>query len=55
MLTTTDPPTAPPGSRPVLAHPHVARLLLGTLIGRLPNGMAPVAILLQVTDQGGAL
>ncbi|MGW1194512.1 MFS transporter [Streptomyces sp. NPDC002536] len=55
MSTTPDHPTAPPGSRPVLAHPHVARLLLGTLIGRLPNGMAPVAILLLVTDQGGSL
>ncbi|MER5782644.1 MFS transporter [Streptomyces mobaraensis] len=55
MLTATDHPTTPPGSRPVLAYPHVARLLLGTLIGRLPNGMAPVAILLLVTDQGGTL
>ncbi|MFI0743011.1 MFS transporter [Streptomyces sp. NPDC021100] len=54
-MTTTAHPTTPPGARPVLAHPHVARLLVGTLIGRLPNGMAPVAILLLVADQGGAL
>ncbi|MCD9193416.1 MFS transporter [Streptomyces albireticuli] len=54
-MTTNNRPTEPPGSRPVLAHPHVARLLLGTLVGRLPNGMAPVAILLLVTDQGGSL
>ncbi|MEJ8650640.1 MFS transporter [Streptomyces sp. MS1.AVA.3] len=42
-------------SRPLLAERHVARLLLGTLTGRLPNGMAPVAILLLVTEQGGTL
>ncbi|MEV0324314.1 MFS transporter [Streptomyces sp. NPDC050658] len=39
----------------LLGQRHVARLLLGTLIGRLPNGMAPVAILLLVTEQGGSL
>ncbi|MFI1183584.1 MFS transporter [Streptomyces sp. NPDC020799] len=54
-MTTNNRPTAPSGSRPVLAHPHVARLLLGTLVGRLPSGMAPVAILLLVADQGGSL
>lgn len=32
--------------RAVLGSPHVARLLGGTLTGRLPNGMAPVAIVL---------
>lgn len=42
-------------SRPLLAERHVARLLLGTLIGRLPNGMVPVAILLLIVEQGGAL
>ncbi|WP_405591643.1 MFS transporter [Streptomyces sp. NBC_01092] len=42
-------------SRPLLAERHVARLLLGTLIGRLPNGMAPVAILLLIAEQGGSL
>ncbi|MET9556817.1 MFS transporter [Streptomyces sp. NPDC006645] len=39
----------------VLGSPYVARLLGGTLIGRLPNGMAPVAIVLLVTAQGGTL
>ncbi|MEV0446067.1 MFS transporter [Streptomyces spectabilis] len=47
--------TSTSDSRPLLAQPHVARLLVGTLIGRLPNGMAPVAILLLVADQGGSL
>ncbi|WP_282793101.1 MFS transporter [Streptomyces sp. CC224B] len=47
--------TSTTGSGPLLAHRHVARLLFGTLIGRLPNGMAPVAILLLVADQGGSL
>ncbi|MFE7272449.1 MFS transporter [Streptomyces sp. NPDC057623] len=42
-------------SRPLLAERHVARLLLGTLIGRLPNGMVPVAILLLIVEQGGSL
>ncbi|AJE81707.1 transport protein [Streptomyces albus] len=42
-------------SRPLLTERHVARLLLGTLIGRLPNGMAPVAILLLIAEQGGSL
>ncbi|MGW3009605.1 MFS transporter [Streptomyces sp. NPDC001219] len=42
-------------SRPLLAERHVARLLLGTLTGRLPHGMVPVAILLLVTEQGGSL
>ncbi|MFF3640374.1 MFS transporter [Streptomyces sp. NPDC002564] len=43
------------GSSPLLAQRHVARLLIGTLVGRLPGGMAPVAILLLVADQGGSL
>ncbi len=47
--------TSTTGSGPLLAQRHVARLLLGTLIGRLPGGMAPVAILLLVADQGGSL
>ncbi|MFJ2739673.1 MFS transporter [Streptomyces sp. NPDC087440] len=44
-----------PRRRPVLTQRHVARLLVGTLIGRLPTGMAPVAIMLLVTGQGGTL
>ncbi|MEU2565212.1 hypothetical protein ABZ626_38720 [Streptomyces longispororuber] len=44
--------TSTTGSGPLLAQRHVTRLLFGTLIGRLPNGMAPVALLLLVADQG---
>ncbi|MFF8918301.1 MFS transporter [Streptomyces sp. NPDC015032] len=36
----------------VLGSPYVARLLGGTLIGRLPNGMAPVAIVLWTLAAG---
>ncbi|MFJ6438639.1 MFS transporter [Streptomyces sp. NPDC091416] len=41
----------------VLGSPYVARLLGGTLIGRLPNGMAPMAIVLWTlsADRGLAL
>ena len=51
--------TTPPGIRyrDVLAVPHAGRLLAGTLIGRLPTGMAPLAILLIAvpgTGHGGA-
>lgn len=53
-------PTAPPAPAPapritygaVLSSPYVARLLAGTLTGRLPNGMAPVAIFLWTTTSG---
>ncbi|MER7702402.1 MFS transporter [Kitasatospora sp. NPDC097605] len=41
--------------RAVLGSPHVTRLLVGTLIGRLPTGMAPVAILLLVRSEHGSL
>ncbi|MFF2616885.1 MFS transporter [Kitasatospora sp. NPDC058046] len=41
--------------RAVLGSPHVARLLGGTLIGRLPTGMAPIAILLLVRAEHGPL
>ncbi|WP_236244433.1 MFS transporter [Streptomyces sp. CC210A] len=53
--------TAPPAPAPritygaVLGSPYVARLLGGTLVGRLPNGMAPVAIVLWVTSSGGSI
>ncbi|MET9956222.1 MFS transporter [Streptomyces sp. NPDC006339] len=53
--------TAPPAPAPritygaVLGSPYVARLLGGTLAGRLPNGMAPVAILLWATTNGGSI
>lgn len=39
----------------VLASPHVIRLLAGTLLGRLPNGMAPIALALLATRSGGSL
>ncbi|MER7851375.1 MFS transporter [Streptomyces bacillaris] len=53
--------TAPPAPAPritygaVLGSPYVARLLGGTLTGRLPNGMAPVAILLWATASGSSV
>ncbi|WP_395297288.1 MFS transporter [Kitasatospora hibisci] len=37
----------------VLARPHVPALLTGTLIGRLPTAMAPLALLLAVRSAGG--
>lgn len=37
----------------VLRSRYVPRLLSASLIGRLPTGMAPLAILLVVRDQGG--
>ncbi|MGW8452498.1 MFS transporter [Streptomyces niveus] len=53
--TSSSPPPARTTYSAVLGSPHVARLLGGTLIGRLPNGMAPVAIVLLVTADGGTL
>ncbi|MFC8269414.1 MFS transporter [Streptomyces cinereoruber] len=41
-------------SGPVLGESHVARLLVGTMVARLPTGMVPVVLLLLVADQGGA-
>ncbi|MFJ4184210.1 MFS transporter [Kitasatospora sp. NPDC089509] len=57
MSTTTDRgPTQDSSSYgAVLRAPHVARLLGGTLIGRLPTGMAPIAILLLVRAEHGPL
>ncbi|MEV6007350.1 MFS transporter [Streptomyces sp. NPDC051976] len=55
------PPTALPAPAPritygaVLGSPYVARLLGGTLTGRLPNAMAPVAILLWATTSGSSI
>lgn len=56
-MTLTDSPTSRARTTygAVLGSPHVARLLGGTLVGRLPNGMAPVAIVLLVTADGGTL
>ncbi|MFG3038076.1 MFS transporter [Streptomyces sp. NPDC048330] len=39
----------------VLGSPHVARLLGGTLTGRLPGAMAPVAIVLWTLAAGGSI
>ncbi|MFB7452634.1 MFS transporter [Streptomyces sp. NPDC056194] len=38
----------------ILRAPHAARLLAGTLVGRLPNGTGPIAMTLFVRDQGGS-
>ncbi|MEU0844019.1 MFS transporter [Streptomyces sp. NPDC005962] len=53
--------TAPPAPAPritygaVLGSPYVARLLGGTLTGRLPNSMAPVVMLLWATASGSSI
>ncbi|MFF1782043.1 MFS transporter [Streptomyces virginiae] len=39
----------------VLGSRYVARLLGGTLIGRLPNSMVPVSLVLWITAGGGSL
>src|SRR5438045_3164363 len=39
--------------RDFLRTPHAVRLLAGTLLGRLPNGMAVLAFLLFVREHGG--
>ena len=39
--------------RDVLRVPHATQLLVGTLIGRLPTGMAPLAILLSADHGAG--
>lgn len=46
-----DPPRAT--YRDVLRVPYLLRLQVGTLTGRLPNGMAPLAILLSGAHQYG--
>ncbi|MFG2991755.1 MFS transporter [Streptomyces sp. NPDC048257] len=50
---TTAPPPATYGA--VLGSRHVVRLLGGTLIGRLPNSMVPVGLVLWITGGGGSL
>ncbi|MFF2955711.1 MFS transporter [Kitasatospora sp. NPDC057965] len=45
--------TLRPGMRAVLARPHVTAMLAGTLVGRLPTAMAPIALLLAVRADGG--
>ncbi|MER5885775.1 MFS transporter [Streptomyces sp. NPDC001941] len=41
------------GYADILRAPHAMRLLLGTLVGRLPNGIASIAIVLFVRAEGG--
>ncbi|WP_316527508.1 MFS transporter [Kitasatospora brasiliensis] len=53
--TTACGPAQDSGYRAVLGAPYVARLLGGTLMGRLPTGMAPIAILLLVRAEHGPL
>ncbi|MFJ6783597.1 MFS transporter [Streptomyces yangpuensis] len=57
MPLTDHPPVPQPRATygAVLGSRHVARLLGGTLIGRLPNGMVPVGIIMWITDVGGSL
>ncbi|GAA2119453.1 MFS transporter [Kitasatospora saccharophila] len=51
----TTPTPHPTGLRRILRTPHVAPLLAGTLTGRLPTAMAPVALLLAVRAEHGPL
>ncbi|MFD7730494.1 MFS transporter [Kitasatospora phosalacinea] len=51
----TTPTPHPPALRTVLAAEHVIPLLTGTLTGRLPTAMAPVALLLAVRAEHGPL
>ncbi|MFF3786238.1 transporter [Streptomyces sp. NPDC001933] len=41
--------------RELLCLPYAARLMAGTLIGRLPNAMAPTAVLLAAEQEAGSL
>lgn len=54
---TAKPPSrpVPVGYRDVLGVPYAARLLAGTLIGRLPSGMTPLAIVLVASDRSGVV
>ncbi|MFD3762008.1 MFS transporter [Streptomyces sp. NPDC058622] len=57
-MTLADPPTtAPPPATysAVLGSRGVVRLLAGTLVGRLPNGMVPFGLVLWITGGGGSL
>ncbi|MFD0663837.1 hypothetical protein [Thermocatellispora tengchongensis] len=42
------------GTWTLLRFPYVLRLLLGTLVGRLPTGMAALAISLVLREAGAA-
>ncbi|MFB7672679.1 MFS transporter [Kitasatospora purpeofusca] len=51
----THPAPRPPGLRRALVAPYVAPLLVGTLTGRLPTAMAPIALLLAVRAENGPM
>ncbi|MER7110409.1 MFS transporter [Streptomyces sp. NPDC000229] len=42
------------GYADILKAPHAARLLIGTLVGRLPNGTGPIALMLFTRAEGGS-
>ncbi|MFJ9040597.1 MFS transporter [Streptomyces sp. NPDC102406] len=42
------------GYAEILRAPHAMRLLTGTLVGRLPNATAAIAIVLFIRDEGGS-
>ncbi|MFV2121967.1 hypothetical protein ACE14D_27495, partial [Streptomyces sp. Act-28] len=42
------------GYADILRAPHALRLLVGTLVGRLPNGTAHIAIALFARAEGGS-
>ncbi|MEU8520956.1 MFS transporter [Streptomyces sp. NBC_01216] len=42
------------GYRDILRAPHALRLLVGTLVGRLPNGTGPLALVLFTRSEGGS-
>ncbi|MEU3187785.1 MFS transporter [Streptomyces sp. NPDC006923] len=46
--------TGATGYADILRAPHAARLLTGTLVGRLPNATGPIAIVLLVRAGGGS-
>ncbi|MET9956811.1 MFS transporter [Streptomyces sp. NPDC006339] len=46
--------TANGGYLDILRAPHAARLLTGTLVGRLPNGTGPIAITVFTRAEGGS-
>ncbi|MDX3850485.1 MFS transporter [Streptomyces sp. AK02-01A] len=46
--------TGATGFADILKAPHAARLLTGTLVGRLPNATGPIAIVLLVRAGGGS-
>ncbi|MET9430161.1 MULTISPECIES: MFS transporter [unclassified Streptomyces] len=42
------------GYADILRAPHALRLLVGTLVGRLPNGTGPIAIMVFTRAEGGS-